>query len=350
MAQAWGARRAKSSEAAPSIARGATAREGARKSENFRDVRDRVHSRAEEGRPLRARLELVLSFIVAGVLIAAAHYLPHVVAPRPIAIAGSDTMRPLTFAWGELYEHRDRGVAVTVTSGGSGAGIAALAAGLCDIAASSRPMKKHEVESFGPGHAPRAFVVAIDAVVVAVHPSNPVEALTIAELSDIYTRRKRSWKDFGGPDRPIKLLARDPTSGTHVFFLEHVVRQGAEAPAVQYTEDTVFLGSSREVVERVAADPDAIGYFGLAYRDARTKALAVAERTGKDPFPPRAEEAASGRYPVSRPLYLYTAGDPRADVQELLELCVSPEGQERAKRLDFVPLPKPGVLAATLGK
>lgn len=301
---------------------------------------------------MRGKLELILALLVAAVLLGAAKLLPALVERRPVHVSGSDTIRPVALAWSEAFVKRSFGVTVTVTSGGSGAGIAELTTGQCDIAASSRPMKKAEQDAVVAARqaAPRAIVIAIDAVVIAVHPSNPLAELTIQQLSDIYTGKKKSWKAFGGADRPIALFARDSLSGTHVFMLEHVLRQGDDKSTDTYSPGTHFLGSSEEIVEKVAANPDAIGYFGLGYLGPRSKALRIADRGDMEAVEPNAANAVAGRYPVSRPLYFYTAGDPKAEVHDFIEFCVSAAGQAIVKKQEFVPLPTPGVMSATVGK
>ncbi|RIK55833.1 MAG: hypothetical protein DCC57_04670, partial [Chloroflexi bacterium] len=134
---------------------------------------------------------------------------------------GSDTMVNLALAWAEAYRQVNPDLLIAVTGGGSGTGIAALINGTVDIANVSRQIKPDEIAAAeANGVEPVEFVVAIDALAVVVHPSNPIDKLTIDQLSDIFTGKITNWKELGGLDAPIVLLSRETNSGTHVYFLE----------------------------------------------------------------------------------------------------------------------------------
>jgi len=140
---------------------------------------------------------------------------------------GSDTLINLALAWAEAYQDVNPDLSVAVTGGGSGTGIAGLINGTVDIANASRAMKADEIEAArANGIEPVEFVVAVDALAVIVNPDNPVDRLTIDQLSDMFTRRITNWQEVGGDDAPIVLLSRETNSGTHVYFLEQVVRKG----------------------------------------------------------------------------------------------------------------------------
>jgi phosphate transport system substrate-binding protein len=288
---------------------------------------------------VRQRLELVIAFIVGLSAIAAARALPGVLSRHVVVARGSDTLRPLAQAWSEMLMARTSRIGVTVTGGGSGTGLAFLASGGCDIALSSRKMKKSESEAIvKAGRTPKATPVAIDAVVIAVHPSNPVADLSLPDLADIYTGRKTNWKEVGGDDRPIALLARDATSGTHVFFLEHVIRGGSDQSEATYAPATTFVSDPEAMAERIAADPRAIGYYGLGVKNEKNRHLPIAATEGAEAVAATADTAAAGKYPVARPLFIYTAGEPSAAAREYIDFCVSPEGQAVVKKHDLVPL------------
>jgi phosphate transport system substrate-binding protein len=243
-------------------------------------------------------------------------------------------------AWAEEFMKRRPEVALAVTGGGSGTGIAALLNGTCDIAQSSRSIKARERDQAKKkGTEAREFKVAIDALVVAVHPSNKVAKLSIAELSDIFTGKKTNWKDLGGEDRPISVLSRERNSGTHVYFLEHVVRRGNEKGPEEFAKSVLMMPSSQAIVNEVAVNPGAIGYYGLGYLRPTNKALAIATEPGGDGVLPSAEAATAGRYPISRPLFFYTPGEPKGEIKEFIDFCLSPDGQKVVEKLDFVPLP-----------
>jgi phosphate transport system substrate-binding protein len=153
---------------------------------------------------------------------------------------GSDTIVNLALAWAEAYQAEHPGVRISVTGGGSGTGIAALINGTADIANASRAMKPEEVEQArAAGFEPHPIVIARDAIAVIVHPSNLVESLTLQQLSDIYSGKIANWQDVGGEDRPIVLLSRETNSGTHVYFLETVLRLGDSQ------NKTLFRGGRR---------------------------------------------------------------------------------------------------------
>lgn len=259
---------------------------------------------------------------------------------QAIQVKGSDTMVNLGQAWAETYMGKHPGASVAVTGGGSGTGIAALINGTADIAQASREMKEQEKQQAAArGIEPAEHTVALDALTVAVHPSNPVKRLTAAQLSDIYTRKVTNWKELGGPDRRIVALSRDRNSGTHVFFLEHIVRHGKADGPEQYAPDVLMMVSSQAIADEVASNKDAIGYFGLGYLDRqRHQAVAVAAQESGEYVEPSAENVASGKYPISRPLYLYTRKDPGPAVQQFLSFVLSPEGQQIVKAQEFVPL------------
>jgi phosphate transport system substrate-binding protein len=261
-------------------------------------------------------------------------------AGKPIQIKGSDTMVNLGQAWAEAYGKEHPESAIAVTGGGSGTGIAALINGTCDIAQSSRDMKPEGIElAKQRGHAVKEFKVALDALTVVVHPSNPVAKLTIPQLSDIFTGKVTDWNQVGGSSGKIFVISRERNSGTHVFFLEQVLRRGNSQGKEEYAASVSMLPSSQAIASEIATNPSAIGYFGLGYLDtAKQKAVAVAKDTSSPAVEPNLETATSGKYPISRPLYLYTPGEPDGAVKAFIEYAQSDAGQRIVKELDFVPL------------
>ena len=260
-----------------------------------------------------------------------------------IQIKGSDTMVNLGQAWAESYMKTHPDVNIAVTGGGSGTGIAAMIDGRTDIAESSRPMKSEEkVLAEKHGVTPVEHVVAVDALSVIVNPSNPVEKLTIAQLSDIFTGRITNWKQVGGKDEKIVVLSRDKNSGSHVFFLEHVVRKGNEKGPEEFAKTAIMAPSSESIASQVATDNGAIGYVGLGYVDpSKHKAVAVA-KTPAGPFvKPSVATAQDGTYPIARPLYWYTKGEPVGDIKSFLEYVKNPEGQRIVSELGFAPIKNP---------
>jgi phosphate transport system substrate-binding protein len=256
-----------------------------------------------------------------------------------IQIKGSDTMVNLGQAWAEEFMAEYPETSIAVTGGGSGTGIAALINGTCDIAETSREMKSQEMElAEKNGHEAKEFKVAIDAIAVAVHPSNPVKELTFDQLSGIFTGKITNWNEVGGKDQKILALSRDRNSGTHVYFLEHVLRKGAEKGPEQFAPEVLMLPSSQAIIDEVSQSESAIGYIGLGYVSPAVKPVAVA-KTSEGPFVlPSMETAMDKAYPIARPLLFYTSGDPQGTVKNFIDFVFSEKGQEIVRVMDFVPL------------
>lgn len=253
---------------------------------------------------------------------------------------GSDTMVNLALAWAEEYMKLHPDVRLSVTGGGSGTGIAAMINGTVDIANASREMKPEELDAAKKnGHDPKEFVVARDAIAVVVHPSNPVNGLTLSQLSDIYTGSITNWREVGGVDRPIVLLSRESNSGTYVYFLEKVIRQGDAKSKLLFSPETLLMPSSEGISTEIRQNPNAIGYDGLGYVTSDQKVLGVA-RDGTSAFVlPSVDTVNAGTYPISRPLYMYTAGEPAGNIKAYLDWVLG-EGQALIPQLGFVPLHK----------
>jgi phosphate transport system substrate-binding protein len=230
-------------------------------------------------------------------------------------------------------------VRISVTGGGSGTGIAALINGTVQIADASREMSPEEIaEAKKNGRDPVRFTVALDAIAVVVNPRNPVSGLTLQQISDIYTGRTRSWAEVGGERRPIVLLSRESNSGTYVYFLEQVVRMGRKKDPSLFSPETLLMPSSEGISVEVAQNPNAIGYDGLGYVTPQQKVLGVAREAAGSPFVrPSAKTVNDGSYPISRPLFMYTAGEPTGAVREYLDWILG-EGQSLVGGLGFVPL------------
>jgi phosphate transport system substrate-binding protein len=252
---------------------------------------------------------------------------------------GSDTMVNLALAWAEAYRPIRPEVQIAVTGGGSGTGIAALINGTVDMANASRRIKADERdEAEANGIDPVEHVVAGDAIAIVVHPSNPVEGLTIPQLSAIFSGKLTNWRELGGEDRPIVLLSRESNSGTHVFFLEEVVRQGDTEDKTLFSPDTLLMPSSEGISAEVRQNPNAIGYDGLGYVTPDQKVLAVALANGESWVMPAVDTVKDGSYPIARGLYIYTVGEPQGAIRDYLDWILGPEGQAIVRELGFVPL------------
>lgn len=254
---------------------------------------------------------------------------------------GSDTIVNLALAWAERYQGQNQDINISVTGGGSGTGITSLIAGTVDIANASRAMKEEEIsEAEKKGIQPKEHVIARDAIAVIVNPANPVKELTLAQLSAIYQGQIKNWSEVGGEDWPIVRLSRETNSGTHVYFLEAVIRLGKSKDKALFSMDTLLLPSSEGIISEVRDNPNAIGYDGLGYVVPEVKMLAVASKSGKPYILPSAETVNAGTYPISRDLYMYTSTNPGTGVEDYLAWILTPEAQTIVTELGFVPVMK----------
>lgn len=251
---------------------------------------------------------------------------------------GSDTIVNLALAWAERYQEIRSDVRISVTGGGSGTGIASLINGTVDIANASRQIKQEEIdEAMTNGVDPFEIVIARDAIAVIVHPNNPVSQLTLQQVSDIYSGKIDNWKALGGDDRPIVRLSRETNSGTHIYFLETVLRLGEKENKTLFSTDTLLLPSSEIIISEVRQNPNAIGYDGLGYVTDEVKVIALSEESGGNYILPSAETVSAGEYPVARDLYMYTNGEPTGEIKQYLEWIWTPEAQAIIKELGFIP-------------
>jgi phosphate transport system substrate-binding protein len=252
---------------------------------------------------------------------------------------GSDTLVNVALAWAEAYGKLHPEVQIAVTGGGSGTGIAALINATVDMANASRRIKDEErAQAEANGVVPVEHTVAGDAIAIVVHPSNPVDGLSIPQLSAIFSGQVTNWLEVGGEDRPIVLLSRESNSGTHVYFLEQVVRQGDKQARTLFSPDTLLMPSSEGISTEIRQNPNAIGYDGLGYVTHDQKVVAVAAVEGGDYIEPTVETVKDGSYPIARGLYIYTAGEPEGAVRVYLDWILGPDGQGIVKELGFVPL------------
>jgi len=247
-------------------------------------------------------------------------------ATQYVTVKGSDTMVHLVSAWAEAYMKANPHVNISVTGGGSGTGIAALINGTTDICAASREMKASEVEKAkANGVEPVETAVASDGIAVIVNPGNPVSELTQDQIGKIYTGAYTNWKEVGGPDGRIVVLSRESSSGTYVFFQEHVLKMK------DYTPEARLLPATSAIIQSVSSDKWAIGYVGLGYASeaaGRVKVLRVkASETGRAVMPSEAT-VKSGEYPIARPLFLYTGANASSAVKAFLAYTLSVAGQK----------------------
>lgn len=252
-----------------------------------------------------------------------------------VTVKGSDTMVILGQRWAENYMKLNPGITVQVTGGGSGTGIAALINGSTDVCESSRPMKDKEKEEVlkKRGVAAVETKVALDALAIYVNTKSPLQEISIPTARKIYRGETKNWKDAGGADHSIILYGRENNSGTYGYFKEHVLENKDFAPATQ------TLAGTSAVANAVKGDVFGIGYGGIAYLEG-IRALKVKKDDASPAIAPSLETAQDGSYPLSRFLYLYTAGQPAGTVKKLVDWIEGPEGQKVIGDVGYYPLPK----------
>jgi phosphate binding protein len=260
-------------------------------------------------------------------------------APARISVKGSDTIGgELGAALARAFEAASPGVRVTWEALGSATAFTGLLDGSADLGASSRPVSADELARAKElGVALREFVLGYDGVVVIVNPGNPVRRLTIPQLSALFSGAVGSWAELGGPDVAPALLGRPSYSGTHAFVRDRVVRRGDKASKEGFAQRTVAVEHSDRLVEAVAQDPAAVAYVGMGWIRPGVVPLAVAGSPGAPYVEATADTVRRGAYPISRPLLLYTRGEPAADVRRLLQFALAGDGRTLIAAHDFIP-------------
>ena len=247
--------------------------------------------------------------------------------PGEIRIIGSDTMLPLNRLLATRFMTTHKNSIVVVEGGGTAVGVDALIAGRADLCAASRPLQPDEIERLFARRGTLGIrtLVALDGVAIYVHPDNPVDSLSLEQLSGLFDGRITRWQGVGGDDRPVQPVIRPPSSGTHRFFKNHVLG-GEEYAAAARTEQR-----TSEVIDAVAAEPGAIGFGGLAYGGA----VRLCPVEGHSPD---AEALRDGLYPLARYLYLYAVEPPRGLLDTFLTWVDCPEAQVGVAEVGLVPL------------
>ncbi|MBM3317394.1 MAG: PstS family phosphate ABC transporter substrate-binding protein [Candidatus Eisenbacteria bacterium] len=271
----------------------------------------------------------VFTWLGLAALVLGALATPAQAAGNAIVIDGSTTVGPIAKAFAEYYMRQHPGISVTVSESGSGNGAKSLVNGTCDIADMSRFMKDTEFQAaVAAGVWPVAHVVAMDGIAIVVHPSNPVQEITVEQARAVYTGRIKNWSELGGPDRAIVVVSRDTNSGTYESFETLVLDREKMDGSVEY------LGSNGAIRQKIQSTTAAIGYIGLGFVDRTVKALTV------NGVEPTRETVAAGLYPVARPLFMFTNGypDPGTPVHGFITLYLTRKGQEMIEAIGFVPV------------
>lgn len=267
-------------------------------------------------------------------------------APLLIRIKGSDTLIKVLKEWVRLYQERDPGVRFEVAGGGSGNGLAALINGHVEIASSSRPMREREHQLFKkkhPNSEPVGHIVARDAVSVLVHPANPLNGVSLRQLTEIYGKHNHAttWSELGVqvpgcPEQKILPISRKNNSGTYLFFRQTILDKNDHFDA-----QLISTESADAIITMVAQMPCAIGYSGTASVTSQVKTLCVSrEHQSNAPcVPPTTTATVDQAYPLARSLYLYTLGEPGGGIKKFLDWIQSREGREISTRNGYIAPP-----------
>ncbi|MCK9614219.1 MAG: PstS family phosphate ABC transporter substrate-binding protein [Candidatus Omnitrophica bacterium] len=244
---------------------------------------------------------------------------------KNIKINGSTTVLPIAQACAEKFMEKNSDINISVQGGGSGVGISSLIDKTTDIADSSRAIKDTELDkAVANGVEPKAHVVAMDGIALVINPSNNISALTKKQIRDIYTGAISNWSQLGGPDEKIVVVSRDTSSGTFEAFNELALDK------VKVRTDALMEASNQAVVSVVDKTPGAVGYVGLGYIQAGVKAVSV------NGIMPSKETVLLGKYPISRPLFMYTNGAPQGAIKKFIDFVLSQEGQKIADEQGYV--------------
>ncbi|BBL66832.1 phosphate ABC transporter substrate-binding protein [Methanoculleus chikugoensis] len=247
-------------------------------------------------------------------------------APERITVTGSTTVMPIAEQAREAFEAQDASAEIMVSGGGSSVGVKAAGEGTADIGMSSRDLKPEETAGY-PDLVKHH--IADDAILLIVNPGNSVESLTLDEVRGIYNGTYTNWNQVGGSEAQIVVVGRDSASGTREFFSEFVMDEE------DFTRTQEEFNSNGGIQQKVSQTPGAFGYVGLGYTEG-VKPLAL--DVGGTSVEPTLQNITDGTYPISRPLYMLTNGEPEGLAQRYIDFILSAEGQEIVASEDYIPV------------
>jgi phosphate transport system substrate-binding protein len=268
-----------------------------------------------------------------------------------VSSVGSDTLNNLMTLWAEQFNKFYPNAKIQIEGKGSSTAPPALIAGTAQLGPMSREMKGTEIDQFEKkyGYKPTPIRTSVDALAVFVNKDNPIKCLTMAQADALFSKSRRAglkedvktWGQLGltgeWASRPISLYGRNSASGTYGFFKEHVLKNG------DYKDEVKEQPGSAAVVQGVTVDRYAVGYSGIGYATAGVRAVPLAAREGDKCHEATPDEAYSGKYPLSRFLYVYVNKAPGKALdpvtREFAKLIMSKEGQEVVVKDGYFPLP-----------
>jgi phosphate transport system substrate-binding protein len=265
---------------------------------------------------------------------------------------GSDTLNNLMAYWVEGFNKKYPNVKIQVEGKGSTTAPPALIEGTSQLGPMSREMKAEEMDKFEKkyGYKPTKVAVAIDTLAIFVHKNNAIKSLSLQQVDAMFSKTRKggsamdikTWGELGltgeAASRTLSLYGRNSASGTYGYFKEHALFKG------DYKDTVKEQPGSSSVVQSVGSDRFAIGYSGIGYATSGVRAVPLSDekKNGGAAFPATYENALSGKYPLSRFLYVYINKDPKKPVdpltREFLKFVLSKEGQEIVVKDGFLPL------------
>lgn len=268
-----------------------------------------------------------------------------------LSSVGSDTLANLMTMWAEEYKRQYPSVNIQIQAAGSSTAPPALTEGTANLGPMSRKMKDEEIGAFEKkfGYKPTAIPVAIDALAVFVHKDNPIKGLNMQQVDAIFSSNRTcgaaksidKWGDVGltgaWATRDLQLFGRNSVSGTYGYFKEHALCKGDFKSTVNEQP------GSASVVQSVSTTINAVGYSGIGYVTSSVKAVPLAKKEGDEFVEASADNAISGKYPLSRYLYVYVNKAPNKPLppleKEFVKLVLSQQGQQVVVKDGYIPLP-----------
>lgn len=244
-----------------------------------------------------------------------------------LRIKGSDTMLYLNELLAAEYMKSHPGISIYVEGGGTAPGVKSLIRGEADISAASRTLEAEEAKALADyyGSLGLFYLIAKDALSIYVNPGNSVKNISLDQLRKIYKCEITNWKELGGNDGKIQLVIRNPNSGTHAYFREHVLSGD------DYCVDAIIEPTTESVIEQIKNNENSIGYGGIGYGEDVTH-LSI------DGISPGEENARNDKYPITRYLHFFTTRVPGGAVKDFIDWVLSPEGQLIISKAGFIPL------------
>jgi phosphate transport system substrate-binding protein len=261
-------------------------------------------------------------------------------APRVVNVKGSDTIGgELGPALAKGFEALHPGAQVKWEALGSKTAFVGLFDASADVGAASRPVNADELgQAQRLGIKLQEFIIAYDGLSIVVHPGNKVPSLTVAQLSDLFAGSITNWREVGGADVPVTLIARPSYSGTRTFFEEKALHVGGAKRTL--AANAKIMENNQEITAEVARTPGAISFVGLASVTPSVRLMPLQPSAAARPVKPEPAAIRDGSYPLYRPLFLYTRGAPSGLAADLVRFALSPAGQDIVQAVGFVRLEK----------